>query len=86
MCYTGTLKNTKTRVALLFSDETFGTNEWGFITRWPGMCSDDEDVLYQRHLRGMGVIARVVEGEVKVMHDDCDNRGGACVDCRTTAW
>ena len=80
------MKNTKTRGALLFSDETFGTNEWGFITRWPGMCSDDEDVLYQRHLRGMGVIARVVEGEVKVMHDDCDNRGGACVDCRTTAW
>ena len=80
------MKNTKTRVALLFSDETFGTNEWGFITRWPGMCSDDEDGLYQRHLRGMCVIARVVEGEVKVMHDDCDNRGGACVDCRTTAW
>jgi len=84
--YTGNMNTNKTRVALLFSDLTFGTHEYGFITRWPGMDPDDEDRLYQRHLRSLGVVARVVEGTVKVMHDDCDNRGGACTDCRTTAW
>ena len=71
----------ETRVALLFSDETFGTREWGFIPRLSD--ADDEDMAYTRHLRRLGVAGRVVRGVVRVMHDDCDNRGGACNDCRS---
>lgn len=74
------MKNNTTRAPLLFSDETFGTMEWGFIPRLPD--ADDEDMAYTRHLRGLGVAGRVVGGVVRVMHDDCDNRGGACNDCR----
>ena len=74
------MKNNTTRVPLLFSDETFGTMEWGFIPRLPD--ADDEDMAYTRLLRGLGVTGRVVGGVVRVMHDDCDNRGGACNDCR----
>jgi len=76
------MKTNKTRVPLLFSDETFGTHEWGFIPRLPGADPDDEDRAYGRHLRGLGLDARVVEGIARVMHEDCDNRGGACSDCR----
>jgi hypothetical protein len=72
--YTGNMNTNKTRVALLFSDATFGTHEYGFITRWPGMDPDDEDRLYQRHLRKMGVDARVFDGTVKVMGEDQTGR------------
>ncbi len=74
MGYTGNMNTNKTRVALLFSDATFGTHEYGFITRWPGMDPDDEDRLYQRHLRKMGVDARVFDGTVKVMGEDQTGR------------
>lgn len=70
----------ETRVHLLFSDHSFGTKEWGFIPRLRD--ADDEDMAYARHLRQLGVAARVVGGVVRVMHTDCDNRGGACSDCR----
>lgn len=74
------MKTNKTRVPLLFSDETFGTHEWGFIPRLQD--PDDEDLAYTRHLRRLGVDGRVVEGIARVMHEECDNRGGACNDCR----
>lgn len=79
--YKGIMNTNKTRVPLLFSDETFGTEKWGFIPRLPD--ADDEDMAYTRHLRRLGVAAQIVGGVVRVMHDDCDNRGGACSDCRS---
>jgi len=76
------MKITKNTLPILFSDVDYGTVEYGFISRVTGADPDDEDLTYERHLRKMGLTARVVDGFVKVMHADCDNRGGACEDCR----
>jgi hypothetical protein len=72
---------TKTRIPLILAGDTlFGTEEWGWLNRLPD--PDDEDLAYQRHLKRMGIAARVVEGTIWLMHSDCDNRGGACSDGR----
>ena len=61
-------------IPFLISDLEIGTREYGFIARPKDMDPDDEDRLYQRHLRKMGVDARVVEGTVKVMCEDQTGR------------
>ena len=65
------------RIPLLISDLEIGTREYGFIARPKDMDPDDEDRLYQRHLRKMGVVARVFDGVVKVMGEDTDARTGS---------
>ena len=59
---------------LLFSDSTFGTEEFGFISTPPGEDPDDADRRYEKHLRDQGVPARVdrmgnvvLERKTKVM-------------------
>ncbi len=60
------------RIDLLFSDITFGCEEFGFIPRVtpeetsPGYENDDEDLKYQRYLKTKGVKARVVLGTIHV--------------------
>jgi hypothetical protein len=58
----------KKRIPLTFSDFTFGTKEYGYIPRPAGSEPDDEDMLYQRHVRRvLGLTgARVVEGTLIV--------------------
>ena len=62
------------KIPLLFSDSTFGTEEFGFISTLPGEDPDDADRRYEKHLRDQGVPARVdrmgnvvLERKTKVM-------------------
>lgn len=60
------------KIPLLFSDVSFGTDEYGFIPRKMSSSCDAEDIAeaedfaYQRHLKAQGIRARVVEGTVHV--------------------
>lgn len=54
-------------IPLLFSDLSYGTQEYGFLVRKPGQDGDDEDARYQRHLKVQGIEARVWDGKVKVV-------------------
>lgn len=52
------------KIELLFSDVDFGVHEWGFLPRMDD--PDDEDVAYQKHLRAIGIDARVSDGIVRL--------------------
>jgi len=53
-------------IHLLYNDNQIGTHEHGFIPRKDGEDPDDEDRRYQRHLRGLGINARVYDAKVKI--------------------
>ena len=53
----------KRTIPLLFSDISFGTEEFGFIPRRPSgsaWAEDGEDTRYRKFLASKGVVARVV--------------------------
>ena len=60
------------RIELSSSDLRFGCQEFGFIPRLqahetsPGYETDDEELAYERHLKELGVRARVIEGTIYV--------------------
>ena len=59
-------------IELLFSDVSFGTHEFGFLSRKLGYADaedagDSEDVRYRKYLAGMGIDARVVGGKVHLI-------------------
>lgn len=46
---------------LEFSDEKFGCEELGWMSRMEGEDPDDEDMRYRRFLRDKGIKARVCD-------------------------
>lgn len=52
------------KIEMLFSDVSFGTQEYGFIPRGKNRDEDSEDVRYSRHLRSLGIVAKVANGYV----------------------
>ena len=59
----------KRTIPLLFSDISFGTEEFGFIPRRPSgsaWAEDGEDTRYRKFLASKGVVARVAGGYVRI--------------------
>ena len=52
------------KIELLFSDVSFGTEEFGFIPRLRSFNPDKEDLSYVKYLKSKGVDARVANGYV----------------------
>jgi hypothetical protein len=47
------------KIPLMFSDNDFGTEEFGFIPLMSGEDPDDADRRYEKHLRAQGIRGRV---------------------------
>lgn len=59
----------KAPVQMIYSDLTFGTQEWGFLPRSKVLeCAEDraerEDKRYEAYLKSLSIDARIVEGTI----------------------
>lgn len=66
------------QIEMLYSDVSFGTQEYGFIPRGKKNrnaedACDSEDLRYARHLRSQGIDARVANGYVTLFVNGWDN-------------
>lgn len=52
------------KIEMTFSDESYGTEEYGYLPRRKDRDADKENVAYQRYLLNVGIRAAVCDGYV----------------------
>lgn len=52
------------KIEMTFSDESYGTHEYGYLPRRADRDPEEEDLAYRRHLLNMNIRAAVFDGYV----------------------